>query len=149
MTVASIIRPMVAEDVPRVVELESQLQSFPWSERHFRDSLAAGHGAWVVESEGEVIAFAILMMVVDESHLLDIGVARDRQRQGIATRLMHHLYERTASMGAVSMFLEVRPSNIAAGQIYEREGFRVIGLRKGYYPAADGREDAIVMMRAL
>lgn len=149
MTLALTIRAMAARDLPRVLELERQLQSFPWNETHFRDSLAAGHGAWVAEEEGTVVGFAILMSVIDEAHLLDIGVARDRQRQGIASRLLHHLYACAAAGGAVSIFLEVRPSNAAAARMYEREGFSVIGRRKGYYPAAEGREDAIVMMRRL
>jgi ribosomal-protein-alanine N-acetyltransferase len=149
MTETLVIRTMEEGDLSRVVELERQLQSFPWTETHFRDSLAAGHGAWVVEADGRPVAFAILMMVIDEAHLLDIGVAREFQRQGIATRLLRHLYSRANELGALSIFLEVRPSNDAAARIYEREGFAVIGRRKGYYPAAEGREDAIVMMRPL
>jgi ribosomal-protein-alanine N-acetyltransferase len=149
MTETLAIRMMEEGDLQWVVELERQLQSFPWTEIHFRDSLAAGHGAWVVESDGQPVAFAILMLVVDEAHLLDIGVAREFQRRGIATRLLRHLYRRAAELGAISIFLEVRPSNVAAARIYEREGFAVIGRRRGYYPAAEGREDAIVMMRPL
>ncbi len=149
MTKTLSIRAGVEGDLPWIVELEHQLQGFPWSERNFCDSLAGGHDVWVVESGGRPLAFAVLMHAIDEAHLLDIGVARDFQRRGVATRMLHHLYARAAALGAVSIFLEVRPSNLAAARLYEREGFVVVGRRRAYYPAADGREDAIVMMRGL
>ncbi|MCL2656544.1 MAG: ribosomal protein S18-alanine N-acetyltransferase [Betaproteobacteria bacterium] len=149
MTETLVIRMMEEGDLARVVELERELQHFPWSETHFRDSLGAGHYAWVVEAEGWPVAFAVVMLVVDEAHLLDIGVARDFQHQGIARRLLDHIYACVNEVGAVWILLEVRPSNEVALNVYERQGFSRIGRRKDYYPAAQGREDAIVMTKHL
>jgi ribosomal-protein-alanine N-acetyltransferase len=149
MTETLVIRMMEEGDLAWVVELERELQRFPWGETHFRDSLRDGHYAWVVEVEGRPVAFAVVMLVIDEAHLLDIGVARDFQRQGVARRLLDYIYAWVNELGAAWILLEVRPSNEAALNVYERQGFSRIGRRKDYYPAAQGREDAIVMTRHL
>lgn len=142
--------PMTDEDLPWVVENERELHAFPWSEGNFTDSLRAGYNCWVMHNGPEPVAYAVMLTVVDEAHLLNISVARTVQRRGIGGKLLEYLSSEALRVGATQFFLEVRPSNTAALALYERHGFVAIGRRKGYYPGHDGRrEDAIVMRREL
>lgn len=142
--------PMTDEDLSWVVENERELHAFPWSEGNFADSLRAGYNCWVMRDEAEPVAYAVMLTVIDEAHLLNISVARTVQRRGIGGKLLEYLSSEAQRAGAIQFFLEVRPSNTAALALYERHGFVAIGRRKGYYPASDGRrEDAIVMRREL
>jgi len=144
--------PMTAADVDAVAALESRIQASPWTPGQFRDSLAAGHAGWLRREDGELAAFAIAMRVVDEEHLLDIGVAPERRRQGLGAALLGFLCERARAEDMTRMLLEVRASNDGALAFYRRFGFAEIGRRRGYYPApadAAGREDAIVMAKNL
>ena len=142
--------PMTDEDLPWVVENERELHVFPWSEGNFTDSLRAGYNCWVMHNGPEPVAYAVMLTVVDEAHLLNISVARTVQRRGIGGKLLEYLSSEALRVGATQFFLEVRPSNTAALALYECHGFVAIGRRKGYYPGPDGRrEDAIVMRREL
>ncbi|MCK9983538.1 MAG: [ribosomal protein S18]-alanine N-acetyltransferase [Azoarcus sp.] len=142
--------PMTDEDLPWVAENERELHAFPWSEGNFTDSLRAGYNCWVMHNGPEPVAYAVMLTVIDEAHLLNISVARAVQRQGIGGMLLEYLSSEALRAGATQFFLEVRPSNTAALALYERHGFVAIGRRKGYYPAPGGqREDAIVMRREL
>jgi len=144
------IRPLTADDLDWVCEAESALHAFPWSRRHFQDSLDAGHACCVLERDGEPLGYAICLKIVDEAHLLNISVLQAAQRQGLGRWLLDVLGLSLWEHGARQMFLEVRPSNAPAVRLYERAGFTPIGRRRDYYPAADGRrEDAIVMRREL
>lgn len=143
---------MTVDDVAAVAALEKTIQTFPWTSGHFHDSLIAGHEGWLQREAGEVLAFAVTMTVVDELHLLVIGVAASCQRSGLGTALLDFLLERArrASMGR--MLLEVRVSNQGAIDFYRHSGFAEIGRRRGYYPASldkGGRENAMVMARLL
>lgn len=140
---------MTADDLDEVVALEQRIQAFPWTPGNFRDSLAAGHEAWLKREDGRVAAFAIAMSVVDEMHLLAIGVTPQRQRQGVGAALLDFLCANARADGLARMLLEVRPSNAGALAFYRRAGFAEIGRRRGYYPSAEGREDAIVMAKEL
>ena len=141
--------PMNARDLDAVAALEASLQGFPWSRGNFGDSLAAGHSVWVLRLGGDLIGFSVVMSVIDEAHLLNIGVCKRHQGQGYGARLLRHAMECARLGGASRMFLEVRPSNARAVELYRHFGFRQIGLRKGYYPALDGREDGLVFDREL
>ncbi len=140
---------MTANDLEWVAAREAELHAHPWSRGNFMDALAAGYEAWIMHRAGEPIGYAIVLNVLDEAHLLDIGVVSAAQGQGLGRDFLGWLCERAKEHGADSFFLEVRPSNVAALQLYERFGFAEIGRRRGYYPAAKGREDAIVMRLAL
>jgi ribosomal-protein-alanine N-acetyltransferase len=137
--------PMHFEDIDAVVGIERMAYPFPWTRANFSDSLASGYSAWVCRSNGELVGYAVLMLVLDEAHLLNITTAPDWQRRGYGMLMMHHLFTTARVHGAKRMFLEVRPSNESAAAIYRRCGFRQIGRRRGYYPAPGGREDAIVL----
>ncbi len=140
---------MREEDLGWVSAREAELHAHPWSRGNFADSLASGYDAWVLSCDGVSAGYAIVMNVLDEAHLLDIGIVAALQGKGLATRFLDWLAEGARTRGACDFYLEVRPSNTAALRLYARSGFVEIGRRRGYYPAADGREDAVVMRRAL
>jgi len=143
------IVPMTADDLDAVVAVEQRIQPFPWTPGNFRDSLAAGHECWIAREDVQVTAFAVTMRAVDEMHLLDIGVAPERQRTGCGRSMLEFLGGSARAVGVTRMLLEVRVSNVAACAFYQHTGFVEIGRRRGYYPADTGREDAIVMARNL
>lgn len=142
-------RPMQETDLDQVARLEADLQAFPWSRGNFSDSLKIGHSVWVCLVEGELVGFSVAMLVIDEAHLLNIGVARAHQGQGHGARLLSRVMDNARRYGAVRLFLEVRPSNGHAVDLYRQFGFRQIGMRKAYYPAASGREDALIFDKEL
>lgn len=141
--------PMNERDLDEVTAVEADIQAFPWTRGHFSDSLQAGHSVWVCRRGGELIGFAIVISVIDEAHLLNIGVAPRHQGQGFGARLLRHVMAVAREQGASKLFLEVRPSNDQAVALYRHFGFRQIGLRRGYYPAAIGREDGLVFDKEL
>ena len=144
------LAPMRPQDLAGVLAIEQAAYAFPWTHGNFIDSLRAGHSAWTMrDSGGGLIAYAVLMLVLDEAHLLNLTVAPACQRFGFGWRMLEAMAENARSYGARTMLLEVRPSNEAAQKMYARYGFVRIGMRRGYYPARDGREDAIVMRVAL
>ena len=136
---------MTITDLDDVSAIEQHSYPFPWTHGVFTDSLNAGYRAWVGRKNGAIVAYALMMVVLDEVHLLNITVIPELQRQGLGKALLTHLFEDAREQGTRFMFLEVRPSNIHALEMYRRFGFAIIGQRRDYYPAADGREDAIVM----
>lgn len=150
MRCSAVLTPMTELDLDWVVENEAELHAFPWTRGNFVDSLVAGYGAWILRDAAQPVAYAVMLTVVDEAHLLNISVARSAQRAGVGGRLLRQLFDEARERGASQLFLEVRPSNEAAIALYDRHGFEPIGRRRGYYPARDGgREDAIVMRREL
>ena len=138
-----------AGDLDPIAILEASVQDFPWTRRHFADSLAAGHRLRVCRDGAALAGFSVAMTVVDEAHLLDIVVGRDWQGRGMGAALLRGVMDEALASGAGNIFLEVRASNEQAIGFYERFGFVRIGLRRGYYPAATGREDALIYQREL
>ena len=143
------LRPMRPEDVAAVFSVEQKIYPFPWSLGNFHDSLSAGYSCWVYDFCDHPIGYAILMIAAGEAHLLNLGIAHDWQSQGLGRIFLRHLIDIARQDRADMMFLEVRPSNRRAIELYLSEGFNEIGLRRNYYPAANGREDAIVMGASL
>ena len=145
-----LIAPMGPQDLPEVLAVEQAAYEFPWTHGNFIDSLRAGHSAWTMRDPGgNLIAYAVVMIALDEAHLLNLTVAPACQRFGFGWRMLEAMAENARGYGARTMLLEVRPSNAAAQQMYARYGFVRIGTRRDYYPARDGREDAIVMRVSL
>jgi len=142
-------RPMRPMDLDRVGEIEEAIYSHPWTRVNFADSLQAGYHCWMLERDSVVIGYGILMFGIDEAHLLNLSIAAEAQRQGYGKALLAHFKRVARDLGARSIYLEVRPSNAVARELYRRDGFREIGIRRGYYPAHSGREDAIVMEQRL
>lgn len=141
--------PMNANDLDGVLAIENAVYPFPWTRGNFADSLAAGYSAWVCRIGGELVGYAVIMMVLDEAHLLNISVDQSRHGMGFGARLLRHAMSVARTLGARMLLLEVRPSNERALQLYKHFGFVRIGVRKAYYPAHDGREDALVLTHAL
>jgi len=146
--------PMAVADLDEVLRVERAVYPFPWTRGNFEDSLRAGHCAWMLRGAagggvGPVIAYAVVVIAVDEAHLLNLSVAAGRQRAGYGWRMLEWMAQLARDYGARTMLLEVRPSNVAAQRLYARYGFERIGRRRGYYPAQVGREDALVMRIAL
>ncbi len=141
--------PMSASDLDEVLAIEYRVCDFPWGRGNFADSLASGYSCWVCRVDGELVGYFVLMLAVDDAHLLTISVAEKRQRLGFGARLLRHAMSVARECHATSMLLEVRPSNEKALTMYRHFGFQQIGVRRGYYPAANGREDALVLTHAL
>jgi [ribosomal protein S18]-alanine N-acetyltransferase len=143
------LRLMAEADLPAVMAIENAIYAFPWTLGNFRDSLAAGYRCWICACDGEVIGYVVLLHAAGEAHLLNLSVAAACQRQGYGSLLLRRLCEAARGDGARMIFLEVRPSNVAALRLYDRHGFRRVGLRREYYPAQAGREDALILSLSL
>lgn len=143
------LRPMALSDVASVVAVERASYLFPWSEGVFRDCIRVGYLCRVIESAGEVAGYGIMSYGAGEAHVLNICVRSDLRSAGIGRRLMDFLLERARAAQMGEVFLEVRPSNPIAIQLYESLGFTRVGVRKAYYQASGGREDAWVYKLAL
>ena len=144
------LRPMREGDLPEVMAIEARAYAFPWTLGIFRDCLAAGYPALLLEDAGRIDGYGVLSIAADEAHLLNLCVAPERQGRGHARRLLRALLQLARGRGVQRLFLEVRPSNPRAIALYHGEGFNEIGRRPRYYPAARGaREDAIVMAMEL
>jgi len=139
------LRPMTGADLPAVMAIESAIYAFPWTRGNFSDSLAAGYSCWICVRDDELIGYAVLMLASDEAHLLNLSIAAACQRQGYGGLLLRRLGEVARGCGARQILLEVRPSNVAGLGLYERHGFKQMGMRRDYYPAQAGREDALIL----
>ena len=143
------LRPMQTDDLDAIMQIEPTIYSHPWTRGNFSDSLNSGYSAWVLEQEGEMIGYALMMRVLDEAHLLNLSIAKHRQKQGLGRFFLEHMVAIAKTHQALNMFLEVRPSNVSAIALYENMGFSEISVRRGYYPSEHGREDAVLMGLAL
>lgn len=142
-------RPMRAEDVDRVAAIEREIYPFPWTRGNFADSLAAGYNCWIGQVDGETVGYGVMMVAAGEAHLLNLGIAAPWQGIGLGRRLLCHMAGVAREHHAEIMLLEVRTSNTAARGLYAQSGFKVLTIRKNYYPAGTGREDAVLMELAL
>lgn len=166
------LEPITVERIAAVCAIERSAYTHPWTPANFGDSLAAGYhcqclvapappssepvaerrpralwGRPAAQSGSEtLIGYFVAMKGVDEVHLLNITVAPAFQGQGWAPLMLEALSGWSRGQNAQWLWLEVRASNLRALAIYERQGFRRVGMRKGYYPAeGNAREDAVVM----
>jgi ribosomal-protein-alanine N-acetyltransferase len=139
------VRGMRMDDLATVAALEVLSYEFPWSPGIFGDCLKTGHPCWILSVDEVTAGYGILSMGAGEAHVLNICIAPDYRGQGLGRHLLGRLLDISRWNGAERVFLEVRPSNPLARTLYESVGFTEIGRRPRYYPAHDGREDAIVM----
>ena len=140
-----ILRKMNLADVDAVMRIEQGVHAHPWTRGNFTDALKSDCVCKVYEADGEMLGYVVLMPAVDEAQLLDISIAAAHQRKGLGRKLLEEAMKIARGMNMRRVLLEVRPSNVAALGLYRVAGFSQIGLRRGYYPADNGREDAIVM----
>jgi ribosomal-protein-alanine N-acetyltransferase len=141
------LRVMQVCDLTGVLVNEHRCYDFPWTIGVFSDCVKSGHECWLFEVAGQNTGHAILSVAAGESHLLNVCINPDYQGQGYGRILVEFMLDRAMANGVSSMFLEVRPSNVVAYKLYESLGFNEVGIRKGYYPAAGPREDAIVFAK--
>lgn len=139
--------PMTIASLEAVIAIENVAYEFPWSRGNFIDSLAAGYEARVLlDGHAGIAGYLVAMAGVDEMHLLNLTVAPPRQRLGHARFMLDGLVGMCRAREARQLWLEVRETNTRARALYQRYGFRHVGVRRAYYPAAHGRrEDATVM----
>lgn len=143
--------PMQVSDLPEVLAIENDVYPHPWTRGNFLDSMYSGYETWTLRDDsGALVGYFLLMLAVEEAHLLNISVRRDLHGKGVGRLQLDKVAEIAREKGMTSILLEVRPSNHRALAIYQRYGFAQIGQRKGYYPAeGNTREDAIVMRYSL
>jgi len=144
------LRKMKPDDLPVVLAIENVAYAFPWSEGVFRDCFKARYSCWVCETPvGTLLGYGIMSFAVGEAHILNLCVNPDHHNQGIGRTILTHLINVARQKKVENLFLEVRPSNLAAIALYQKMGFNEIGIRKDYYPAHDGREDALMLALTL
>jgi ribosomal-protein-alanine N-acetyltransferase len=136
---------MREQDLDEVIAIEDAIYSHPWTRGNFADSLHAGYACRVWRRDGELVGYFVVMAAAGEAHLLNLSIAPRHQRRGHGSALLREAGAVAASLGAHDLFLEVRPSNHAAQALYRRFGFRKVAVRRDYYPARIGREDALVL----
>ena len=139
------LRDMTTADIDAVLGIEQQVHSHPWTRGMFSDSLTNHYICKIYEADKDVVGYAVLMPALDEVHLLDVCIAGAFQRNGLGKKLLGEMLTLARVHQFGRMILEVRRSNFAAIALYRNAGFTEIGVRHGYYPAANEREDAIVM----
>ena len=140
------LEPLVEARLDEIVAIESRAYDHPWTRGNFADSLRSGYEAQTLVAGQTLIGYFVAMKGVDEVHLLNITVAPEHQSHGWGRVMLDALALWARGQGAQWLWLEVRTGNERAQRIYEQHGYRRVGERKGYYPAANGaREDAIVM----
>jgi ribosomal-protein-alanine N-acetyltransferase len=140
------LRPMGEAQLARIIDIERRAYPFPWTEGIFRDCLKVGYSAWVVSSaDDEILAYGLMSMAVGEAHILNLCVEPACQRQGLGKFLLTHLQRLARAANMELLLLEVRTSNTAAIALYLGMGFSKLGVRKGYYPAREGSEDALLL----
>ena len=142
-----LIKVMQLTHLPDVLYVERESYDYPWSEGIFRDCLRAGYSCLVMEEDGSIVGYGIFQFVAGEAHILNLCVTPSRRKTGCARDMLHGLFSAMKNMGVNTVYLEVRPSNIAAVSLYVSEGFNEVGTRKNYYRAENGKEDALIMAR--
>jgi ribosomal-protein-alanine N-acetyltransferase len=140
---------MGESDLDAVLAIENAVYSHPWTRGNFADSLRAAYTCRTLRLGEDLLAYFVLLVAAGEAHLLNLSVAQAHQRRGHGSTMLREAQRLARAQGGLRMFLEVRPSNVAGQFLYEKFGFRKIALRRGYYPAQQGREDALVLSCAL
>lgn len=137
--------PMHDDHLLLVLDIEQRAYEFPWTAGIFTDCLRAGYSAWVVENPfREVLAYGVMTMAAGEAHILNLCVAPEVQGQGLGRFLLQHLIQQARAGATELLLLEVRVSNQAAQGLYQAQGFTQLGRRRDYYPAKEGREEALI-----
>lgn len=140
---------MHRDDVAAVMKVEEKIYDYPWTKGIFMDCIRVGYECWVARLDNSIIGYMVFSIGAGESHVLNLGVDLSHQGEGIGRHMLGHLIDIARIRLVDTVLLEVRPSNHAAIHLYLSSGFNEIGRRKAYYPAADGKEDALVFALAI
>ena len=143
------IRPMGKADIDAVMAIELSVYTYPWTNRIMADCMRVGYHCSIGEVDGVLASYCIMSTGAGEAHILNLCVAEEFQRRGLGQLLLTNMLDEAKKEGIKDIFLEVRPSNHAAIILYERLGFNQMGTRKDYYPAKNGREDAVILAKNL
>ena len=139
------ISTLSTTDLPRAFQIETRALAFPWSEKTFASNQGERYLNLQLAVDGEMAAFAITQIVLDEATRFNIAVDPAHQRRGLGRELLVAVIDEVEKRGVATLWLEVRASNAAAIARYESLGFNEADVRRNYYPTANGHEDAIVM----
>lgn len=139
------VRAMQAGDLDDVMRIELEEYPFPWTRRIFSDCLKVGYRCFVGEVDGVFAGYGVMSYGAGEAHILNVCVGHDFQRRGLGRELMNAMLADAETLGVHTVFLEVRPSNEKALELYGQLGFNEIAVRKDYYPNQHGREDALIL----
>ncbi|SFN91747.1 ribosomal-protein-alanine N-acetyltransferase [Candidatus Pantoea varia] len=142
MTAISLLTP---DDLAQAFAIECRSHAFPWSEKTFASNQGERFINLRLDVDGQMAAFAITQVVLDEASLFNIAVDPAFQRRGYGRQLLQHLIDELIKRDVLTLWLEVRASNLPAIALYEQLGFNQVSRRPNYYPTASGREDAILM----
>ena len=142
-------RVMCPQDVAQVMEIEERAYPFPWTDKIFIDCIEAGYHCWVLERNQVMLGYVVFINAVGECHLLNICIDPELHNQGLGRKLLRQVLQAVRVDRVKCVFLEVRPSNTRAVQLYQSEGFNEVGVRQKYYPTKNGREDAIIFAKQL
>lgn len=142
MTAISLLTP---DDLAQAFALECRSHAFPWSEKTFASNQGERFINLRLDVDGQMAAFAITQVVLDEASLFNIAVDPAFQRRGLGRQLLQHLIDELIKRDVLTLWLEVRASNLPAIALYEQLGFNQVSRRPNYYPTASGHEDAILM----
>ncbi|MEM7304606.1 MAG: ribosomal protein S18-alanine N-acetyltransferase [Pseudomonadota bacterium] len=142
-------RSMKVDDLDAVMGIESNAYTYPWSRAIFRDCINANYHCCVMEIDNIIVGYAVFIVAVGECHILNICINPELQGKGLGRKLLSAVLEFAKDSQAKCIFLEVRPSNRHAISLYNSEGFNEVGVRKKYYPAKHGREDAVILAKEL
>ena len=143
------IRDMSHDDLAMVSDIERRSYEFPWSHGVFRDCLLAGYKCITLVRDGRVAGYGVLSVAAGEAHILNLCIDPGCRSLGYGERLLDELLYRARSALVREIFLEVRPSNETALELYRKKGFHQIAARPAYYQADEGREDAAVLVKKL
>lgn len=139
------LRPMLEADLDTVIDIEESAYEFPWTRGIFHDCLHVGYSCWVHEENGLVQAYGVMSTGGGEAHILTLVVRQEARGRQLGRQMLRHLLLTASKHKVETVLLEVRPSNTVAIGLYQSMGFSEIGVRKGYYPDKQGREDAVIM----
>lgn len=142
-------RTMTERDLPEIIAIEQRSYDFPWSVAIFKDCIRVGYYCQVIENSGEIGGYGVMTVGAGEAHIVNLCVKPELRQQGLGGRILTHIMNQARRLGVENMLLEVRPSNLVAIRLYMNMGFNEVGIRKGYYPAHHGREDALILACAL
>ncbi len=145
----NIISSLTPSDLEQVYQIELASHAFPWTEKTLHSNQGERYLNLKLQVDGQIAAFAITQVVLDEATLFNIAVHPDYQRKGLGRELLQHLIDELLQRDVMTLWLEVRASNKGAIALYESFDFNEVTIRRGYYPGVNGREDAIVMALTL
>lgn len=146
---SDVFRPVNDSDLDAILEIEKSSHIHPWSKNVFRDCLRVSYVCEILTDDEKILVYGVMSVAAGEAHVFNVCVNGDFRRKGYGEKMMLHLLDQAKKKKAETAFLEVRPSNVAAISLYEKLGFDITGRRKDYYPAENGREDAVIMSMAL